>query len=321
MEAQNLLGKVPSQNTFFSGLLEVIFLITYTVYTYIHLVYRWIRPRRLKSLDGEVFLITGSASGIGREVVYNLATNHPRTILVLWDSNESANQHIVDAVKLLGVEVFSYTVDVTNREEVEECARRVFDEVGFVSRLFNNAGVVGLGDLLSQTPEKIEKTMDVNVLSHFWILRSFLPQMIENLDGHIITTCSLAGHIGLPYDVPYAASKFAVRGYIESVKAEMRLHPLKPKIRFTTIYPSFVNTPLISRVVYKFKMQFLFNPLEPRYVAEKIVEGVRRNEEEVFVPRIGEFLVFLKGIMPKRAFQKLSDSMIESLYFKEEKVQ
>lgn len=81
------------------------------------------------------------------------------------------------------------------------------DEVGYVTILFNNAGVVGLGDILSQPPAKMEATMDVNVLSHFWILRSFLPQMIDQSYGHVVTTCSLAGHIGIPFDAAYAASK------------------------------------------------------------------------------------------------------------------
>lgn len=136
---------------------------------------------------------------------------------------------------------------------------QVYDEVGYVTILFNNAGVVGLGDLLSQKPEHIQRTIDVNLTSHFWILRAFLPEMIEQNYGHIVTTCSLAGHIGIPYDAPYVASKFGVKGYLESVKAELRLHPLKPKIRFTTVFPSFVNTPLVSRIIYKIKLELHCN--------------------------------------------------------------
>jgi len=264
-------------------------------------------------------LITGAGSGIGREVVYNLAKNHRKTILVLWDINESANQQLVDSVKLLGVEAFAYTVDVTDREQVANCARRVFEEVGYVTILFNNAGVLAMGDLLSQSPEAIELTMNVNVMSHFWILKAFLPVMIEQNYGHVVTTCSLAGQAAIPFDAPYCASKFAVRGYLDSLKLEMRLHPNKPRIRFTTVYPSFVNTPLIERVACTFNVPYLFDPVEPRYVAEQIVEGIRRNEGNVIVPKIFELAIILQTLMPRKLWERLSEASLISVSVAEQK--
>jgi len=132
---------------------DILGLIFYAVYSYINLVFRKIFPRPPKSLDGEVFLvnhktlatihcswklhlikillscyhqITGAGSGIGKAVVENLALNHPRTKLVLWDVNEKENVESAEFAKGLGVEVYYYTVDVTDRLQVSETAKKVW---------------------------------------------------------------------------------------------------------------------------------------------------------------------------------------------------
>jgi all-trans-retinol dehydrogenase (NAD+) len=120
--------------------------------------------------------------------------------------------------------------------------------------LWNNAGIARVKDLLGSKPEDLEQTIQINLISHFWTLRAFLPSMIEKNHGHIITTASLGAYFGAKYGMAYFAAKFGIRGWVESLQDELRVHPKNPdKIKFTTIFPSFVRTPLTKGVILKIK--------------------------------------------------------------------
>ncbi len=114
--------------------------------------------------------------------------------------------------------------------------------------LFNNAGIAAGTDFLKCPEEDLEKTVQVNLISHFWTLRAFLPAMIDNNNGHIITTASLGSYFGHKSCVPYFAAKFGIRGYIESIQDELNSMPEKPdRIFWTTVFPAYVDTPMTSK--------------------------------------------------------------------------
>jgi short-subunit dehydrogenase len=95
------------------------------------------------------------------------------------------------------------------------------------------------------------KTFEVNLFAHFWIIREFLPAMIKQGRGHIVTTASLSSFLPCRDIAAYAASKHGVHGFIESLKQEIRLMPTQPKINFTTVYPIFVQTRLLDGITLK----------------------------------------------------------------------
>ena len=102
-----------------------------------------------------------------------------------------------------------------------ESANRVLHEVGDVTILINNAGVIFTRGVLQHSEKEIRKTYDVNVLAHYWILQAFLPKMIENDRGHLVGICSMAGLVALKNLVPYCSSKFAVRGLMQGLENEI----------------------------------------------------------------------------------------------------
>lgn len=101
-------------------------------------------------------------------------------------------------------------------------SERIIAEIGHVSVVVNNAGVMPSHPLLKHTENEIRHVFDVNVFANFWILDSFLPHMIEKGRGHIIAMSSMAGMCGLNNLVPYCATKFAVRGIMEALTEEIR---------------------------------------------------------------------------------------------------
>uniref|UniRef100_A0A0C9QY72 Short-chain dehydrogenase/reductase 3 n=1 Tax=Fopius arisanus TaxID=64838 RepID=A0A0C9QY72_9HYME len=210
--------------------------------------YRLFVPVKEKSVAGEIVLITGAGHGIGRELALKYASLGGT--VVCWDLNPQGNKETVDEVMKLGAtKAYGYKCDVTNREEVFKVADLVKAEVGNVTILVNNAGIMPCKPFLDHTPEDIHKIIDVNVMAHFWMLQAFLPTMITNNHGHVVALSSMAGILGIANLVPYCASKFAVSGMMEALNDEISTATGSQgsNVRFTTIYPYMVDTGLCKK--------------------------------------------------------------------------
>lgn len=152
-----------------------------------------LRPRT-KPIDGELVLITGAGGGLGRLFAQEFV-KHGADV-VLWDVDGASNEQTAKLVRELGGRVHTYTVDVTNREDVYRCAELVRQDTGRdVTMLVNNAGVVAGKRMLDCPDELMERTMKVNCHALFWVrttpafLRHFLTTVLR-LDGEEITCAS-----------------------------------------------------------------------------------------------------------------------------------
>lgn len=120
--------------------------------------------------------------------------------------------------------LFQLRVDVTNRDAVLETGAKVLQEVGNVTILINNAGIMPQHEMLKHSENEIRKVFEINTIAHFWMFQAFLPKMVENNHGHIVALSSIAGIVGFKNLVPYCGSKFAVRGLMESMNEELRTY-------------------------------------------------------------------------------------------------
>lgn len=155
--------------------------------------------------------------------------------------------------------------------------------------------------------------MDVNINAHFWTTRAFLPDMIQRKSGHIVTIASMAGHVATPGLSDYSASKFAAVGFNESLRVELKKKGHKG-IYTTSICPFFINTGMFEGV--KSRWGFLMPILDQDYVADRIVTAIIKNEEEVVLPFVMNFLplvrmfpVYIQDIIFR--FMGVHDSMNE----------
>ncbi|XP_071218842.1 epidermal retinol dehydrogenase 2-like [Salvelinus alpinus] len=149
-----------------------------------------------KNVTGEIILITGAGSGIGRLMAEKFA--RLGVSLDLWDVNQEGMKETARLVKEKGAtRVHHYQCDCSDKAEVYRVADQVKREVGDVSILINNAGIV-TGRNLMDTPESlIEKTIEVNTMAHFWTYKAFLSVMTTNNHGHLVSVVSSAGLIGV----------------------------------------------------------------------------------------------------------------------------
>jgi len=232
----------------------------------------------MESFSGKVALITGGASGVGRLIARKTATRGAHA--VLWDINVEALAKAADEIRAAGGKVSTYHCNVADRETVYATAEKVRGEVGRVDVLVNNAGIVNGKPFLECTDEELRRTMEVNILSHFWTVKAFLPDMIKAKSGHIVTVASAGGIVGSARLVDYSASKFAAFGFDEALRAELKKQGLK--IRTTVACPFFINTGMFAGV--KSRFPFLLPILDEDEVAEQIVRAVARGKARVIMP-------------------------------------
>ncbi|KAF2900614.1 hypothetical protein ILUMI_05569, partial [Ignelater luminosus] len=191
--------------------------------------------------------------------------------------------------------------NVANREEVMKVAQKVRQDVGDVTILINNAGVLRILPFLSHTSKDIQTTMDINVMAHFWTLQAFLPNMVKNNHGHIVALSSLAGFVGLTRNLTaYSTSKFAVRGMMEALYNDLHVDS-KCRIKTTCVYPTVVDTALLNINNFHMKYPKILPILKPKYVAECIMNAQRRDMFEVTLPRHMLIACNLLRLLPTQA--------------------
>ncbi|XP_066037111.1 epidermal retinol dehydrogenase 2-like [Chamaea fasciata] len=286
-------------NFFLETLKVIVLLIYYSLESLVFLVV----PVKKKNVSGEIVLITGAGSGIGRLLAIKFASLG--ATVVLWDINQEGLNCTVKLARENGAgRVHSYICDCSKRQDVYRAADQVKKEVGDVSILINNAGIV-IGKRFLESPDSLlEKTMEVNTVAHFWTYKAFLPAMIAANHGHLVSIASCAGLCGGNQLSDYCASKFAAIGFAESIDMEMRVLR-KTGVKTTIVCPFFINTGMFDGVISKWPHVLPF--LDPEYVAERIISAVRQNQEMLIIPRIVYAIIFLKIFLPVKATVLLLD--------------
>ncbi|XP_043101251.1 epidermal retinol dehydrogenase 2 [Puntigrus tetrazona] len=270
----------------------LLMLLVYSLESFVRL---FIPPRK-KDVSGETVLLTGAGGGIGRLMALEFA--RLGALLVLWDINEEGNKETARLIKEThGARAYAYTCDCSDREEVYRIANQVKREVGDVTILINNAGIV-TGKKFMESPDSlIEKSMEVNSLSHFWMYKAFLPAMIAANHGHLVSIASSAGLLGVNGLADYCASKFAAVGFAESMGLEL-LSMGCDGVKTTIVCPFFINTGMFDGANTKFPR--IMPILDPDYACRKIVDAVRREQVYVYMPRFIYIVVALKNLLPSK---------------------
>ncbi|XP_071950676.1 estradiol 17-beta-dehydrogenase 11-like [Antedon mediterranea] len=258
-------------------------------------IYGFFKPSERKNVAGETVLITGAGQGMGRLYALHFAKLGAK--VVLWDINKEGNEKTESEVKEMGGDAYAVTVDVRRKEQVYDAAKVVKSEVGKVDILINNAGVFSGESICKLTDEQIVRTFEVNTLSHFWTIRAFLPDMLEDDYGHIVTVSSLAGKFGtIPRLTDYCASKYAAVGLTECLDCELRSTG-NTGVKTTLICPFFIDTGFIHGITIKHGDDIL----KKEEVANLVVDAILREKRECMIPFNWNLKAVLKTLLPFQA--------------------
>ncbi|PIK60255.1 Short-chain dehydrogenase/reductase family 16C member 6 [Apostichopus japonicus] len=273
----------------------------------IFLIPTFLWPR--KDVSNDVVLVTGGGCGFGR--LFALEFSKLGSTIVIWDVNLNSAKDVAKECKSLGGRAFAFKVDVSKSEEVYKVADDVKKQVGDVTILINNAGVVAGTTLLEMPDHLIHRTFDINVKSFFWTIKAFAPSILENNHGHFVSVASLAGYFGGVRQTEYSASKFAVVGFEESMFMEFELHK-NSGVHSTIIHPFYMNTGMFKGVE---STKGLLPVLDPNQVMDKCMAAILTNQRYVFIPGTARLNIYLKSFMPpdvlrlSNNFLKIDDYM------------
>ena len=239
-------------------------------------------------------LITGGASGIGK-IMGRMALEKGAKCFIIWDINlvgiEATRKELGKYGKVKG-----YVVDVSNNEIVNVAYRKTVEDCGDIDILINCAGIITSNKTFDQqTPDEIVKTMNINTIAPMFVARAMLPDMLERNRGHVCTIASAGGMISNPKMSVYAASKWGVIGWSDSVRIE--LQEMKSDVHFTTVAPYYINTGMFDGVKSR-----IIPILKPEYVAKRVIRAIERNKAFRGIPFGFHFIRFWQAILPTRVF-------------------
>ncbi|XP_050098397.1 17-beta-hydroxysteroid dehydrogenase 13-like [Anopheles aquasalis] len=245
---------------------------------------RLFRKPEKKNISGQIVLVTGGANGLGRDLCLQLASAGCHLAIV--DLDETNGQQTTADIRQLGVKAHFFKADVSSYEAVVALRTEVSQKLGPVDILINNAGVLPAMSLREGTPNDLKKVIDINLLSHVWMLRTFLNDMIERKRGHIVAIASIASFMPLERMVTYVASKYGVRGLMNALSNELQADGLYDVIQTTTVYPCFIKTRQeLMETLARMGIKHLVPIMESHAVARAIVGSILYNKRNVYLPK------------------------------------
>jgi NAD(P)-dependent dehydrogenase (short-subunit alcohol dehydrogenase family) len=193
----------------------------------------------MKDLEGKVAVVTGAASGIGRAMAERFAREGMKVVLA--DVEPGALGEARDAIAKTGASALAVQVDVSSAEQVEALARKTFEAFGTAHVVCNNAGI-GAGGMMWQLPlADWSWILGVNLMGVVHGVRAFVPRMLEQGEGHVVNTASIAGLISAPGMGAYCATKHAVVAMSECLHHELTM-TTGGKVRVSVLCPAWVKT-------------------------------------------------------------------------------
>jgi NAD(P)-dependent dehydrogenase (short-subunit alcohol dehydrogenase family) len=237
----------------------------------------------IQHFDGKVAVVTGAASGIGFALCQALAAHGCHVAML--DKNPEISR-IASSLSNPKTKITGHLCDVSSPASMSQVVTEIVREHGAVHVLINNAGVSLAGSFEASSPEDFEWLMRINFFGVIYGCRHLLPILRQQSEAHIVNVCSSFGLLGFAKKSAYCASKFAVRGFSESLRAELS----QTHIGVTVLYPGPVATNLLmegrstSEAQRQQENQFLSSRAIPAaYVAARTLRGIQRNSARVLL--------------------------------------
>jgi short-subunit dehydrogenase len=252
-------------------------------------------------LSGRVAVVTGAANGIGRALTIGLWRRGSHLALV--DIDQDALSRVQSELQQAGRgrRLSVHVTDVGDRTQMRRLADDVVAAHGGVHLLINNAGVAHEGPFQRTGLDEWERVLGVNLWGVIHGCHFFLPHLARADRGWIVNLSSLLGVVAMPGQTPYSASKFAVRGFSEALRAELE----PTSIGLTVVYPGAVATGIMRRargddpdLLRRIDDWYERNAMKPDRVADEILDAVERGSARVIIGPDARFADYITRLMP-----------------------
>lgn len=239
-------------------------------------------------------LITGGASGIGK-IMGRIALEKGARVLVIWDINQVGIDATVKELSAKG-NVIGRHVDVSDNEDVKAAYAAAVEACGEVDIVINCAGIITSNKTFDRVEvSEIDRTMRINTIAPMYVALQALPDMKRRDKGHICNIASAGGMLSNPKMSVYAASKWGVIGWSDSVRIELQEE--RSNVHLTTIAPYYINTGMFDGVKSP-----IIPILDPERTAAKILRAIEKDKRFKGIPFGFHFIRFWQFLLPTRIF-------------------
>jgi NAD(P)-dependent dehydrogenase (short-subunit alcohol dehydrogenase family) len=273
----------------------------------------------MKTFKEKVAVITGAGSGMGRYLAILLAKDGAD--VCVCDVNEETLNETVAMLRKYNVSVSSHLLDVSDKESIEALPQKVIDQHGKVDLVFNNAGVTAGSHFKDMDEDNWDWVMGINFDGVINSTRAFIPHLINHSEAAIVNTSSIFGMVAVPGQTAYHATKFAVRGFTESLALEMK--ETNPNLQIHCVHPGHIGTNIAATARMSdedFKdnetrssiftknapktqqeMGELFKEggMHPSKAAKIILNGVKKKKSRIFIGLDAKLLDLSQRLFPK----------------------
>ncbi len=251
-------------------------------------------------MPDQVVLVTGGASGIGRELCLSFARRGAKIGLI--DRDEDKLEALAGSLRQSGVSCATAAVDVRERARLHDAVRHIAGVLGPIDTLIASAGICRASTVDDLRISHLEEIVQINFLGTVYAIEAVLPSMLARGRGHIAGISSMAGVRGIPFEPGYSASKAAVAAYLESLRGELR----QRGIAVTTVFPGYVQTPLLDEINGMMGSDMSGGKAVTSIAAaERIVAGLKRQRSYVSFPTQLWLSVRLSQLMPPRLYDRV----------------
>lgn len=257
----------------------------------------------MTEIRGKVAVITGAASGIGRATAVALAREGARVAIA--DVDRAGLAETAKQVASVGGEVSTYLLDVSSREAVYAFAQEIEAQFGGADIVINNAGVAQVATVEELAYEDFEWVMNIDFWGMVYGSKAFLPQLRKKGAGHIVNVSSIFGLFAVPSQAAYNSAKFAIRGFTEALRHEMRgsgiqvscVHPggIKTNIMRNARFLQSVQTTVREQAASGFDRLARTTPDE---AALTILKGIRKNKPRILIGMDARILDWFIRLLP-----------------------
>jgi NAD(P)-dependent dehydrogenase (short-subunit alcohol dehydrogenase family) len=267
----------------------------------------------LTNFAGAVAVITGGASGIGLAAARTLHGRGAHVVLAdinqqgLQRAEQQIRQHNTEGTgKILGV-----PTDVTDEQQVQDLMRQTVDAFGRIDLVMTSAGIGRGGPIDTFTGSQMQNIMNINFMGTYHSVRAALPTMRKQGSGHFVFISSVSGKLGPPLLTAYCATKWAIRGFSTALRAEL----YGTGIGVTTVYPSWVDTPMTQMEAEELQALNVQIMLTADQVAREILEAVTEDRRDLTLapnPDVALLLQVMKDD-PDKAEQMFGENYRQQL--------
>ena len=247
-----------------------------------------------REIGGCRALVTGASSGIGREIALELARQG--AVEVLTARREERLRELAEAIAAHGGRAEIVAGDLTDPATRQKTVETAVSRLGGLDILVNNAGIGAVGLFKDAAPDRVRRIFEVNFFSLVEMTRLALPQLEQGKKPIVVNIGSVLGHRGVPYRSDYCASKFAVEGFSESIRAELGALG----IDLLVVSPGGTRTEFAQSLIEHTGEPDWpdYKPASPVIVARQTVRAIRRGRREIMPHRRGKLLYWLNRISP-----------------------